>query len=87
MQTKPRTQSESEADDEEVGESQGKAHANSARVRREVNQQENSDVPTTTSNQEDTAESQEGKVIAGSQTRFIDIISEEEDATIKQDSA
>jgi hypothetical protein len=39
---------------------------------------------TTTSNQEDTAESQEGKVIAGC---FIDIITEKEDAMIKQDPA
>ena len=63
------------------------ARANSTRVRREVNQPENSDVPTTTVNQKDTAEASEGKVIAGSHTRFIDIVSEKEDATIKQESA
>ncbi len=52
-----------------------------------MNLPENSDVPTMTSNQKDTAESLEGKVIAGSQTCFIEIMSEKEDATIKQDSA
>jgi hypothetical protein len=48
-------------------------------------------VPTTTANQEDTAdlESPEGKIITGSQTCFIDcdIITEKKDATIKQDLA
>ncbi len=70
----PAAQSDSDSEADEI------ARTNFARVQREVNLQDNSDKQAPITNQDDTPEFLEEKVITRSQTRLIDIVTAMEDA-------